>query len=89
MNCSHEWFETRKGMSLCPECVIHIEIKDTNQSAIRDKSYFNVITTIEDYQVVRMWLMMVEMRKGMKASPAYLKINQYFSYPNGNKTVVG
>ena len=89
MKCGHEWFETRKGMCLCPECGTQIEIKDIKEHVIRDKSYFNVITTIEDYQVVRMFLMMVEMRKGMKASPAYLEIGQYFIDPNGNKTVVG
>ena len=89
MKCGHEWFETRKGMCLCPECGTQIEIKDTKERVIRDKSYFNVITTIEDYQVVRMFLMMVEMRKGMKVKPAYLEIGQYFIDPKGNKTVVG
>ena len=52
------------------------------------KSYFNIITTIEDYQVVRMFLMIVEMRKGMKVKPAYLEIGQYFIDTNGNKTIV-
>jgi hypothetical protein len=89
MKCGHEWLENRNGMCLCPECGTQIEIKDTKERVIRDKSYFNVITTIEDYQVVRMFLMMVEMRKGMKASPAYLEIGQYFIDPKGNKTVVG
>ena len=33
--------------------------------------------------------MMVEMRKGMKAKPAFLEIGQYFIDPKGYKTVVG
>lgn len=89
MKCGHEWLESRNGMCLCPECGTHIEIKDTKERVIRDKSYFNVITTMEGYQVVRMFLMMVEMRKGMKVKPAYLEIGQYFIDPKGNKTVVG
>ena len=89
MKCGHEWFETRKGMCLCPECGTQIEIKDTKERIIRDKSYFNVITTMEGYQVVRMFLMMVEMRKGMKAKPAYLEIGSYWIDSNGNTTVVG
>ena len=88
MKCGHEWLETRNGMCLCPECGTQIEIKDTKERVIREKSYFNVITTIEDYQVIRMFLMMVEMRKGMKVKPAYLEIGQYFIDPKGNKTVV-
>ncbi len=88
MKCGHEWLETRNGMCLCPECGIQIEIKDTKERVIRDKSYFNVITTMEDYQVVRMFLVIVEMRKGMKAKPAYLEIGQYFIDSKGSKTVV-
>ena len=89
MKCGHEWLETRNGMCLCPECGTQIEIKDTKDRVIRDKSYFNVITTMEDYQVVRMFLMIVEMRKGMKAKPAYLEIGSYWIDPKGNTTVVG
>ena len=89
MKCGYEWLETRNGMCLCPECGTRIEIKDTKERVIRDKSYFNVITTIEDYQVVRMFLMIVEMRKGMKANPAYLEIGSYWIDPKGKTTVVG
>ena len=88
MKCGHEWLETRNGTCLCPKCGTQIEIKDTKERVIREKSYFNIITTIEDYQVVRMFLMIVEMRKGMKVKPAYLEIGQYFIDPKGNKTVV-
>ena len=89
MKCGHEWLVTRNGMCLCPECGTQIEIKDTKERVIRDKSYFNVITTMEGYQVIRMFLMMVEMRKGMKAKPAYLEIGSYWIDPKGGKTVVG
>lgn len=89
MKCGHEWLETRNGMCLCPECGQLIEIKDTKERVLRDKSYFNVITTMGDYQVVRMFLMMVEMRKGMKASPAYLEVGSYWIDPKGRATVIG
>ncbi len=89
MKCGHQWLETRNGMCLCPECGTRIEIKDTKERVIRDKSYFNVITTIEGYQVIRMFLMIVEMRKGMKAKPAFLEIGSYWIDCKGNTTVVG
>ena len=89
MKCGHEWIESRNGMCLCPECGTQIEIKDTKERVIRDKSYFNVITTMEGYQVIRMFLMIVEMRKGMKAKPAYLEIGSYWIDDKGNTTVVG
>ena len=89
MKCGHEWLENRDGMCLCPECGTRIEIKDTKERVIRDKSYFNVITTMEGYQVIRMFLMMVEMRKGMKAKPVFLEIGSYWIDCKGNTTVVG
>lgn len=89
MKCGHEWLETRYGMCLCPECGTQIEIKDTKERVIRDKSYFNVITTMEEYQVIRMFLMIVEMRKGMKAKPAYLEIGSYWIDLKGKTIVVG
>ena len=89
MKCGHQWLETRNGMCLCPECGTRIEIKDTKERVICDKSYFNVITTMEGYQVIRMFLMIVEMRKGMKANPAYLEIGSYWIDGNGKTSVVG
>ena len=44
---------------------------------------------MEGYQVIRMFLMIVEMRKGMKAKPAYLEIGSYWIDPKGHTTVVG
>lgn len=80
MKCGHEWLENRNGMCLCPDCGQLIEIKDTKERVLRDKSYFNVITTMGEYQVVRMFLMMVEMRKGMKAcSIRYFLLNLQFA----------
>ena len=89
IKCGHEWLEERNGTHLCPECGSIIEIKDTKERVIRDKSYFNVITTKGGYQVVRMFLMIVEMRKGIKAKAAFLEIGSYWIDDKGNKTVIG
>lgn len=89
MDCGHEWQEVGFGIYRCPNCGERVEIRNTRERVRRDKSYFNVITTMEDYQVIRMFLMIVEMRKGMKAKPAYLEIGQYWIDPKGHATVVG
>ena len=89
MDCGHEWQEVGFGIYRCPNCGERVEIRDTKERVRQDKSYFNVITTKEDYQVVRMFLMIVEMRKGMKANPAYLEIGSYWIDCKGNTTVVG
>ena len=89
MDCGHEWQEVGFGIYRCPNCGERVEIRNTKERVRQDKSYFNVITTMEDYQVIRMFLMIVEMRKGMKAKPAYLEIGSYWIDPKGNATVIG
>ena len=89
MDCGAEFIETRDGRCFCPECGTQLEIKDTKERVIKQKSYFVVITTKEEYQVVRMWMLLSEMRKGAKAKPAYLEIGQYWINPQGRKTVIG
>lgn len=89
MDCGAEFIETRDGRCFCPECGAQLEIKDTKERVIKQKSYFVVITTKEEYQVVRMWMLLSEMRKGAKAKPAYLEIGQYWIDPQGRKTVIG
>ena len=89
MDCGAEFIETRDGRCFCPECGTQLEIKDTKERVIKQKSYFVVITTKEEYQVVRMWMLLSEMRKGAKAKPAYLEIGQYWIDPQGRKIVIG
>ena len=89
MDCGHEWKEVGFGIYKCPKCGARVEIKNTTERVHRDKSYFNVITTMGGYQVIRMFLMIVEMRKGMKAKPAFLEIGSYWIDDKGNKTVIG
>ncbi len=89
MDCAAEFIETRDGRCFCPECGTQLEIKDTKERVIKQKSYFVVITTKEEYQVVRMWMLLSEMRKGAKAKPAFLEVGQYWIDPQGRKTVIG
>lgn len=53
MDCGHEWQEVGFGIYRCPNCGERVEIRNTKERLRRDKSYFNVITTMEDYQVIR------------------------------------
>ena len=89
MDCGAEFIETRDGRCFCPECGTQLEIKDTKERVIKQKSYFVLITTKAEYQVIRMWMLLSEMRKGAKAKPAYLEIGQYWINPQGRKTVIG
>lgn len=86
--CGKE-FEAEDGMCRCPHCGAKVEVKTTTLRVLREKSYFNIITAVKDFQVIRMFLMIVEFRKGMKANPAFIEIGQYWIDKYGHATVVG
>lgn len=88
LKCGHEW-NTNEGVCRCPHCGISLEVKTTKERVRKDKSYFNIITAKGGYQIIRMFLMSVELRKGMVAEPSFQEIGQYWLDENGNATVVG
>ena len=88
LKCGHEW-NASEGVCRCPHCGISLEVKTTKERVRKDKSYFNIITAKGGYQVIRMFLMSVELRKGMVAEPSFQEIGQYWLDENGTATVVG
>lgn len=89
MDCGHSWIMSEAAEKCkCPNCKAKLEIKETYTRKCQQKSYFNVITTCGEYQILRIFLLIVEMRKGFKASPAFLEIGQYWIAPNGKTALV-
>ena len=86
--CGKE-FDAEEGKCTCPHCGAKLEVKTTTQRVVRERSYFNIITAVKGFQVVRMFLMIVEFRKGMKANPAFVEIGSYWIDKHGFATVVG
>lgn len=89
MICGHQWQETADGMCRCPHCGQRIEIKDTKERVLKQKSFFNVITTKDEFQVVRMFQLLSECRKGYQAKYSAIAIGEYWIAPNGKTTIMG
>ena len=88
MSCGHEWMAD-EGMTTCPHCGRKVKVETTMQRVYQTRAYFNVITAVGSYQVVRMFLLIAEFRKGMAVNPAYLEIGQYWIDAKGGRTLVG
>ena len=89
MDCGHSWIMSESAEKCkCPNCKAKLEVKETYTRKCQQKSYFNVITTCGEYQILQIFLLIVEMRKGFKASPAFLEIGQYWIAPNGKTALV-
>lgn len=91
MDCGHEWKETAENDSMCrcPKCGARLQVKDTKERVVKQKSYFNIITTKADYQVIRSFQIISEMRKGYQAKYSAMAICEYWIDPKGGKTVMG
>ena len=72
----------------CPECGASLKVCLTYQRKVRQKQYFTTLTTSGEYQVLRMFLLVVGMEKGVNAKSYALEIGQYWWNEQGRKAVV-
>ena len=90
MDCGHSWMmDKQTEYCTCPECGARLKVETSYVRKVRQKQYFTVLTTCGEYQVLRMYLLFVEMEKGCKADPYALEIGQYWWNKEGRTAVVG
>lgn len=90
MDCGHSWIMNEEKKSCtCPKCGAKLEVTLTYCRKLQQKQYFTVLTTSGNYQILRMFLLIVEMEKGYKAEPYALEIGQYWWDEKGRKAIVG
>lgn len=91
LECGHSWKEKNASLSddkrKCPNCNKRLKIT-ANKPLFDEKEYFAVITTVENFQVVRMFLSVKNMRK--KETPTYYHIEamQHWIDENGKCTTM-
>lgn len=89
MDCGHSWtMEKPSDTCTCPHCRAKLQVRTTFERKIRQKQYFTILTTCGEYQVLRMFLLSVEMEKGCKATSYVIEIGQYWWNAQGRKTIV-
>ena len=90
MDYGHGWLMAEPSDSCtCPKCGARLKVRQTFERKLPQKQYFTVLTTSGEYQVLRMFLLVVEMEKGCKAKPYALEIGQYWWNVQGRMAVVG
>ena len=90
MDYGHGWLMAEPSDSCtCPKCGTRLKVRQTFERKLPQKQYFTVLTTSGEYQVLRKFLLVVEMEKGCKAKPYSLEIGQYWWNAQGRMAVVG
>lgn len=89
MDCGYSWVMAEQTENCtCPKCRAKLKVQTTFDRKLQQKQYFTVLTTSGEYQVLRMYLLIVEMEKGCKAKPYILEIGHYWWNGQGRMAVV-
>ena len=89
MDCGHSWIMEKPAYTCpCPHCRARLQVRETFQRKLLQKQYFTVLTVCGEYQILRMFLLVVGMEKGCKAQTHTIEIGQYWWNAQGRKTVV-
>ena len=89
MDCGHTWQTDGTARTCtCPHCKARLQVKNTLERKLQQKQYFTILTTCGEFQVLRMFLLIVEMEKGCKATPTVLEIGGYWWNRQGKRTIV-
>lgn len=74
MDCGHSWIMSEQTKQCtCPECGARLEVRLTYVRKVQQKQYFTILTTSGEYQVLRMFLLIVEMEKDSRHNLMRLK----------------
>ena len=89
MDCGHSWtLNKHRKTCTCPHCRAKLQVKETYERKLQQKQYFTILTTCGEFQVLRMFLLVVGMEKGYKAQTSIIEIGQYWWNMQGRKAVV-
>ena len=89
MDCGHSWVMNKhRETCTCPHCRAKLQVKETYEPKLQQKQYFTILTTCGEFQVLRMFLLIVGMEKGYKAQTSIIEIGQYWWNMQGRKAVV-
>ena len=89
MDCGHSWVMNKhRETCTCPHCRAKLQVKETYERKLQQKQYFTILTTCGEFQVLRMFLLVVGMEKGYKAQTSIIEIGQYWWNMQGRKAVV-
>ena len=89
MDCGHNWvMDKHRETCTCPRCRAKLQVKETYERKLQEKQYFTILTTCGEFQVLRMFLLIVGMEKGYKAQTSIMEIGQYWWNMQGRKAVV-
>ena len=89
MDCGHSWtLKQTIDTGTCPQCSARLQVKTTIARKLQQKQYFTLLTSCGGYQVLRMFLLVVDMEKGCRAKSSVIEIGHYWWNDAGRQALV-
>lgn len=88
LDCGHSWIGAEADKVVCPHCVAKLKVDKTRTWNFCDKSYFAIITKCQGFQVIRMFFMQTNLRRGEKATYWIMEAFQRWLTPDGKCAIV-
>jgi hypothetical protein len=94
LECGHTWKENTPEVSVpvlkctCPNCQGKLELKSSGYYLNKNSAYFAILTTRDEFQVVRMFWVKKDMKKNKKADCWSDEVMQHWIHPSGKVTTL-
>ena len=89
LDCGHTWTGVEAKRVICPHCAAKLDVDKSRKRNFCDKAYFAVVTKCQGFQVVRMFFMQTNLRKGSEPTYWICEAFQRWLTPDGKLTIVG
>lgn len=87
LECGHNWKRVN-GVQLsnvvCPNCYKKLEVTDRYSNGLKETDYYQIVTTKQEFQIVRMVCVSKTMKKLQKPSYFAHEVMRIFITPDGN-----
>lgn len=89
LDCGHSWKGDEATKVVCPHCSAKLDVDKTRKWNFCDRAYFAIVTKRGGCQVVRMFFMQTNLRRGEKATYWISEAFQRWLTPDAKEVIVG
>lgn len=94
MECGHSWKSENQladiviNKATCPKCGMELKVIQSLKMAFQESAYFAIVTTIRGWQVVRIYKLRMNLKKGYKAEYHCTEVVQHWLNAQGDHLVM-
>lgn len=88
LDCGHLWTGDEAKSVICPHCHAQLEVDKSRKWNYCDKSYFAIVAKCQGFQVIRMFFMQTNLRRGREASYWISEAFQRWLRPDAKCTII-